>query len=1285
MTAIDVYNEEQGPDGTRRYLTSVYVTVYSHNTDVPIDLTAYVTSFSSNKSVKGPGFFQFSLTAEKNWLNLLFPNDYVNAYVDRGDGNGKTRIFYGFIDQISHTTTVSDVGKPDTLYTVACSDFQKAITMTQIYFNPQLAGRVDFNGGFLGSSTIGGNALRQYGLRVNGGPADLVVNAMLVLLGFGSQFVLPQSMNPRLLEEVRSRRANFMLNRLSRNMRDVLSNAPGGYRGFLSGLRSTIGTDVSLESLVDPFAVSRGDVDTETRARFRATATQLLGSGTDGSEVHAMPADQRGAEAYSILNTTLAEYPPTLLDVVDIFTFIERRCIDGYAMGLAMWEKQGNIDSFLKFISNDIVNELIFDLRPVSQNGILSNEDYSREADELSGNVGSQQNGVRYTPAVVFREYPFSTVQTVDCRSFPMSLGDESEQEGGMGIIPFGAIFSSDPNVPGRHVVPMRNIALDDLVSGHAPPGVKHLDVAVLPDTKIISQRLTRSDKEHFNLFEFYSSVILGNDARFFMRDFLPIITPVGIIRHGLRVRSLGTRFGAVPHLVRDDVRTQQARQADAQSDAASSSDDSTAVLTADDNVIVMDEVPIVSSLADVLATNQDPNVTEAQAALASYVASVEGENTPTTTQTSSQMSESTGAENSVPVSETTGTTQPTAEQAREAAEAEAQIIPTAEATNQFRLGRPIELRVRGAGTSHPQYVRGTIRAVNAVGYRRKRSLAERPRHFNDKQSWPTLPVGTPYWRYHNGIDIQAGKGSPVHAIADGLIVMSYPAVPTAMVTQRLKKTMYGNFLIIYHPTLNLYSMYAHLDRFIPGLYFVTNSFNKAANSVGRYMHNHGRQTDGIPVTCGQVIAYSGDTDTEGAPHLHFELIRHVPGKPVYPTSEDRTATVNGQLVPGPITDYLMTEAAAAAVSRGQRWTAPWSATKPVPDLTDANTKSVDPIAFFALHGVTIPTTEVVDPAIPVGLGIVDTSTGSTETPSPLPASDGDDGPIHIDDETTDEGGEGISSPENPPAAEPRAAPSSVVSRVDNERYDTPQLRRQLARWALLYDHWNQHNIEYLSGTIECVGSPDIRVGYRLDLPDRHLSFYVENVEHSWKYAGRMSTTLKVSRGQPNNPYPAYVLPATRGFDPAGRQRHSTSRLSQYFYTADPLAYQRGTRIQGGVSRPLARSGRMQDPVNVVDSPIAGSSVGDLYGEQIYEAVTTLTPEDQTLLDQALQSLADEATEYGNNNTTSQAVTSPETVHMPTSTEDSDVEAIGAEIDEEDTTEELAGESAMEAEDETPD
>lgn len=1022
MSATTLLSRELGPDGVRRYRTRVKVLVHSHNTDNVIDLTNSVTRFSTNKTIKSVGSLNIGLTAERNWLNSIYPNDHINMYVDRGDGQGWTRVFYGFVDHIEENVQVDASGVPLTSYALSCSDFQKAFEKTQIYFNPHVASRADFNGGFVGTPNIGGLGLMTRGVRINGSPADLVTNVTLLLMGFGTQFILPTSYNPRLADRIRAQRADFILNRLSEDARRQVVDA-GGYAAFLERIRNETGATSDTGTLTDPDSTSANDVQRAERDRFREAAIGTLGGTGSGIDTESSRgARERGIEAYNVLNTTLTGYPPSLLDVMDIFTFVEREAIDGYLIGAPMWERQGNVSSFMRFVANEVVNELFFDLRPVSrEGGLIAGTDYGREHDEIEGNIGTESvpSGIQYVPAMVMREYPFSTINRLDASDISLTVREtvgagvttERDQET-LGMIYFGSIFSDQPNVPGRHITTIPNMNPDDLSHGSPTTvGKKHLDVAVVYDREVSSTKLTRSDEDHYNLFEMYSDAILGNDARFFMQDLLPIITPIHIVRHGLRVRSLTTRFGRF-------------------------------------------SLDVVNRI------------------------------------------------------------QPQPQEAEEVEEAPEPEAPTG--------GTPV-LPVDLVGEPGA-YTQGFVSTANQWWYRPKPFNGSRP--VNNVSGNPVPPTGVRYWRFHNGVDVHGPYGVEVKAVADGRVVMAAPV-------GTIGRSGYGNVVAIYHPQYDFYTIYAHLDSFAENLRITSRSRRIRDFAAAEYMSN-GTFTP-VDVRAGDVIGFMGNSDVSGPgqgnpnqiAHLHFE-VNVVRNGRSYPSSSDRV-----QLTP----DVFRDSSTAIAGF-------PVSSSKPTNPSEDA-TISQDPVRIFQTNfGITWPIQRVLDIPPPVVPG---------DDPTPEEMYSGEDAENAVD---TDHEVAPVPSEES--AAED--TPTQTTSMVGH--VDTPSTRRQLARWALLNDHWYQHNLEYVAGTVELRGAPEIRVGYRLDLTDRNMSFYVEGVSHNWSYGKNMTTTLHVTRGQPSNPYPGYVMPYINGFDPTATQRQTGSRLGAYFIIPDPLAVRRSTKLE---------------------------------------------------------------------------------------------------------------------------
>ena len=125
---------------------------------------------------------------------------------------------------------------------------------------------------------------------------------------------------------------------------------------------------------------------------------------------------------------------------------------------------------------------------------------------------------------------------------------------------------------------------------------------------------------------------------------------------------------------------------------------------------------------------------------------------------------------------------------------------------------------------------------------------------------WQPLPgarISSPYgWRvhpvlhtrlFHKGVDYEAALGTPVIAVADG-IVEDFGSRGT-----------YGNYIRIRH-SARLETAYAHLSGFSPSLDL------------------------GMPVQRGAVIGYVGMTGQATGPHLYYELL--VDGRQIDPESK---------------------------------------------------------------------------------------------------------------------------------------------------------------------------------------------------------------------------------------------------------------------------------------------------------------------------------------------------------------------------------------------------------------
>jgi len=743
----------------------------------------------------------------------------------------------------------------------------------------------------------------------------------------------------------------------------------------------------------------------------------------------------------------------TLLDIVDPFSLVENKSIDGWVHSTGIWQKQGTIGQIVKGYANEEVNELFFDLRPVSSDTQtpLGQFAYSTDDDE----IGENKKGIQYIPAMVMREYPFGTIPAIDGTVIKFTLKDKSGQVDNetLGSVTVGALFSDLPNVPGRHVLEQPAIDLATRYKeGAGIPTNRFLDVAVIHSSEIITHDLSRSDSDHFNLFEVHSGSFQMSDMKWQMADVLPISTPVHIMRHGLRTRTMNSQYAMfAPDIVRNKVKKiEQAAGVDPETVAPAGT--------------TVDTVSRATVLAGASEKDDDLAVTT------SIVVPVE--RTPT----------------------------------------------------------------QGLVTS-------------GLGYR-ARDLTGKVVTINS-----ALITGG-NWVYHYGVDINGqGTDIPVRSAMDGVVVVSAPngVFRGYGETIVIKSKLPGGQIV--------YTVYAHLaSRTI---------FNEADRQIGCCSPDfrHGGSFKPVPVQAGQVIGIMGKSSgtadnpqkqfNHGNPHLHYEWLTRVNGLS-FP-AKNKTLLPDIPIEPGDPT----TRPAIGTTVKGIA-------------ISD-NPRVLDPVTMHAsLFG-----------------GVA----SLPESNNVLDATDQLDAEVDINDEDDSINPAG--------AATTPIAPAQTQPTQHN--LDTVDTRRQLLRWGLLQDHWYQHNIEYISGQIVMRGAPEIRAGYRLDISDKRMSFYVDGVSHTWAFPGSMKTTLTVSRGQSNNPHPMYVLPACGAFTPPDKreQRSVGSRLGEFLVSPDPpsvsaaVVYRDGRFVPGDERTSFKDLNKTGEPYNFTDH--TGQDIGTSDGPGVLD------------------------------------------------------------------------------------
>lgn len=151
----------------------------------------------------------------------------------------------------------------------------------------------------------------------------------------------------------------------------------------------------------------------------------------------------------------------------------------------------------------------------------------------------------------------------------------------------------------------------------------------------------------------------------------------------------------------------------------------------------------------------------------------------------------------------------------------------------------------RGLGTSGEMAGLPSVREMPSVLSELREKSLRVPLQGADVASWKGSFEEERPGHQHEAVDILAPRGTPVHAVDDGVVAKLF--------------TSEGGGVSVYQydPSRRFTYYYAHLDRYAEGI------------------------RDGDPVTRGQVIGYVGTTGNAppDTPHLHFAIIALAPGE----------------------------------------------------------------------------------------------------------------------------------------------------------------------------------------------------------------------------------------------------------------------------------------------------------------------------------------------------------------------------------------------------------------------
>lgn len=166
--------------------------------------------------------------------------------------------------------------------------------------------------------------------------------------------------------------------------------------------------------------------------------------------------------------------------------------------------------------------------------------------------------------------------------------------------------------------------------------------------------------------------------------------------------------------------------------------------------------------------------------------------------------------------------------------------------------GTPLAVRIARGTVTHDVFLYKTLQGkpfyYSKDGASATPTFERYPLNFSRVSSPFALrrldPV-THVWQSHDGVDLAAPSGTPIHATARGVV---------RFIGQQ---TGYGKVIVIQNPA-PYSTTFAHLSRFAKGL------------------------RRGSRVSRDQVIGYVGETGWATGPHLHYEVhVHHVPKDPL--------------------------------------------------------------------------------------------------------------------------------------------------------------------------------------------------------------------------------------------------------------------------------------------------------------------------------------------------------------------------------------------------------------------
>lgn len=389
------------------------------------------------------------------------------------------RVLWGKVDSCLLDVQVDEsTGTHKIRYNMSCSGVIKVFDKTDVYYNEMLGPDTLFGAMLPGLSTLTKN------VPLAGTPATIPRSVALTYLGYGGQFLLPDT---------------YPIGEVARD------------RGFV--LNSFLERSIRAEEDIGFLAVRAG-VPNQAQ---RETVIQRL---------NRRERDQSPGNA--------------ITSYLDLFTYVEDKFVDGRVVNTPTTDLSGSVWSLMQENSNPAMNECFLSLLPTELSELKATKDEWGQSPQVvpclvlrerpfswldyTFEVPTKQSGQK-------RKLRFGNV-AFSSRDLPESvphLQATAEQLGGFQATGFGTF---------------NTVGTGTLVR-HGLLGSRKVDRIQIRPQDILSESTGPADNDLYNFFFINPTALPMAHVRWaILKDgLIPIFLPRSIEKHGLRVRELSTKF----------------------------------------------------------------------------------------------------------------------------------------------------------------------------------------------------------------------------------------------------------------------------------------------------------------------------------------------------------------------------------------------------------------------------------------------------------------------------------------------------------------------------------------------------------------------------------------------------------------------------------------------------------------------------------------------------------------------------------------------------------------------